>query len=252
MSSLIPSKDNPHPLLKLQGKERQNFAIKSILVTVALTIIIYIFPGYYGLEKLTTMSSYFLLDLFGFHPRLFTYEDTLSRLGLIDRFLYNLYDSKRATYPAISIQADYFTRSNYLIIRACTGMQAGALLVGLIWATPAKTHDRIRSTYVVLLALFIGNVMRIAAMIAMTTIFMTSFELDYEQSWHLSHDIMGRPLGFIGTIGFTLLIEMRNVKILDTIQVWIDWILNSKPKETKKEIEVKEKSDPDHDDLEAK
>lgn len=232
MSDLIPTKENPHPLLKLEGKERKSFAVRSVTITVLITVLLYLFPNYYGLEKITTETSIFLLDLFGFHPRFFTYEDNLANLGLFDQTMFNLYDSDRATYPSISIDTAY-SRSNYLIVRACTGMQAGALLLGLIWTTPAELHDRIRSSYVILIALFLGNTARIAAMIAMTTIFMQDFGLPYSEAWHLAHDVMGRPLGFFGTIGFTLLIEKRNVKILDTIQVWMDAVVGSKKKGTK-------------------
>ena len=227
MSDLIPTKENPHPLLKLKGDERKQFVKKSILITIIFTVVIYVFPSYYFLESLTTQSSYFALDIFGFHPRLFIYEDNILDLGPIDQILYHLYDSTRATYPAISIDTG-FTRSNYLIVRACTGMQAGALLVGLIWATPAKTHDRIRASYTILIALFLGNVLRIAAMIAITTIFIHDYGLAYERAWSFAHDWLGRPLGFFGTIGFTVLIEVRGVKILDTITVWIDVLMSSK------------------------
>lgn len=229
MSDLIPTKENPHPLLKLTGKERKSFAIKSATVTVLITVLLYLFPNYFGLEVITTETSIFLLDVFGFNPRYFIYEDNLANLGLFDQTMFNLYDSDRATYPAISIDTGY-SRSNYLVVRACTGMQAGALLLGLIWTTPAELHDRIRSSYVILIALFLGNTARIAAMIAITTIFIQDFDLPYSEAWNLSHDVLGRPLGFFGTIGFTLLIEKRKVKILDTIQVWMDAVVGSKKK----------------------
>ncbi len=227
--SLIPTKDNPHPLLKLTGEERKKFVIKSLIITLTITIVLYVFPSYYWLENLTTTTSNFVLNIFGFHPRLFTYEDSLTRLSTIDKTLLNLYDSSRATYPAISIDTA-ISRSNYLIVRACTGMQAGALLLGLIWSTPAKTHDRIRASYTILIALFIGNVLRIAAMIAITTIFIEDYGVGYETAWNLAHTWMGRPLGFFGTIGFTALIEFRNVRILDTITVWIDTLLGTNKK----------------------
>ena len=229
--SLIPTEENPHPLLKLEGVERRKFAIRSLLITTSITLLLYVFPSYYGLEDLTTRTSYFFLDIFGFHPRVFVYEDSLQELTSFDRFLTRLYDPSRATYPAISLDTDA-GRSNYLIVRACTGMQAGALLIGLIWSTPAEVHDRIRASYVILIALFIGNTLRIAAMIAITTILMNNFSLDYETSWGYAHDWMGRPLGFFGTIIFTILIEVRGVKILDTITVWIDWVTGAKPKPT--------------------
>tara|TARA_B100002019_G_C21190439_1_gene558515 strand:- start:387 stop:1082 length:696 start_codon:yes stop_codon:yes gene_type:complete len=230
MDHLIPDKDNPHPLLKLEGNERKNFTIKSIIITLVMTSTIYLLPNYYWLEMITTDSSYFLLSLFGYEPRLFIYEDNFNQLSKLDQWMYLLYDSDRASYPAISLDSDNLRRRNYLIVRACTGMQAGALLLGLIWSTPAKSHDRIRASYTVLIALFIGNVMRIAAMIAITTILIENFGLTYSDAWMYAHDWLGRPLGFFGTIGFTVLIEIRDVKILDTITVWIDTLMGTKTK----------------------
>ncbi|MFV2015220.1 MAG: heimdallarchaeosortase [Candidatus Heimdallarchaeota archaeon] len=227
--SLVPTEENPHPLLKLEGVERRNFVIKSIFITTSMTLLLYVFPSYYGLEDLTTKTSYFFLNIFGFQPRVFIYEDSIQEMTDFDVFLMRLYDPTRGTYPAISLDTES-GRSNYLIVRACTGMQAGALLLGLIWSTPAEVHDRIRASYVILIALFIGNTLRIAGMIAITTILMNQFNVDYETSWNFAHSWMGRPLGFIGTIIFTVLIEVRGVKILDTITVWIDWITGAKPK----------------------
>ena len=68
MSDLIPTEDNPHPLLKIKGEERKSFVKKSILITVIFTVVIYVFPSYYFLESLTTQTSYFALDIFGFNP----------------------------------------------------------------------------------------------------------------------------------------------------------------------------------------
>ena len=239
--SLLPTEADPHPLYKLTGEERKKFVIRSFTTTVVITLVLYIFPSYLWLESLTTKTSYFFLELFGFHPRYFIYEDSYQAITKFDLALLKLYDPTRATYPAISLDTPT-GRSNFLIIRACTGMQAGALLVGLIWATPATTHDRIRSSYVILIALFIGNTLRIAAMIAITTILMNNFGLAYEISWHLAHDWLGRPLGFFGTILFTFLIENRGVKILDTITVWMDFVMGTKPK-AEKEAENAEKTE---------
>jgi len=233
MSDLIHTAENPNPLLKLEGEERRSFTIRSILITAVMTAVIYIIPNYYGLEHITTETSYYILHLFGYQPRLFTFDENLSKLTHFDQFMYFLYDSARATYPAISIDSGS-VRRNYLIVRACTGMQAGALLLGLIWSTPATLHNRIRASYTILLALFIGNILRIAAMIALTTLFIEDFGMAYNVAWMYSHNVLGRPLGFFGTIGFTALIETRDVKILDTITVWIDTLLGSKPQEVAK------------------
>ncbi len=219
---LIPTDDDKHPLLKLKGKERRNYAIYSFGVTFMITVGLYVFPSYFGLEMLTTKISYFFLNLFGFNPRFFIYEDRTAQLGFIDHLLYTLYDSNRATYPAISIEGSSGVPNYYIIVRACTGMQAGALLLGLIFATPARIKDRIHASFLVLLVLFIGNTLRIAAMIAITTILAYDFGVSHQYAWTLAHDRMGEPLGFFGTILFTFLIEKRQVRILDPITIWMD------------------------------
>ena len=222
---LIPTEDEKHPLLTLKGKERRNYAIYSFGLTFSITVLLYVFPSYFALEMLTTKMSYFFLNLFGFNPRLFIYEDQTSSFGFIDQTLYYLYDSSRATYPAISIEGETGVPNYYIIIRACTGMQAGALLLGLIWSTPAKLKDRINASFIVLVVLYIGNTLRIAAMIAITTILTQDFGISHEYAWTLAHDRMGEPLGFVGTILFTFMIEKRQVRILDPITIWID-VLN--------------------------
>lgn len=228
--SLIPSKEKPHPLLDLYGQERRNFVFRSIFITTSVTLIIYVlWPNYFVLESLIAKSSVAVLDFFGFQPRIFVYEDSLQEVPPIDRFLMRLYDPTRATYPAISMDTAY-GRSNYLIVRACTGMQAGALLLGLIWSTPATLHNRIRSSFIMLISLYVGNILRIAAQIGMTLVLINYFGLDYETAWKYSHDGTGKPIGFFGTIAFTILIEVRNVRILDTITVWIDFVTGAKPK----------------------
>ncbi len=221
---LIPTEDNPHPLLKLTGSERDKFAIQSFAFTLLTIVVLYVIPNLYWLEVLTTNTSLFFLETFNFRPRYFVYEDSLDALPAFDLLMYTAGDSIRATYPSISIETGAVP-NHYLIVKACTGMQAGALLLGLIWSTPSKTGDQIRASYLILIALFLGNTLRIASMIAITTILTVDFNLPYDPSWDYAHNIMGRPLGFFGTIGFVAIIEKSGVKLLDTITVWIDSLM---------------------------
>ncbi|MDH5402115.1 MAG: exosortase/archaeosortase family protein [Candidatus Heimdallarchaeota archaeon] len=235
MLHLIPTEEENHPLLKLQGKDRTKFAIRSFLITAIMTAVIYIVPDYYFLEWLTTWASFYTLKFFGFDPIYYTHIAKVNSLEAIDLFFYNLFDKNRNVYPAIKMSGNGHN-ANYMIVRACTGMQAGGLLLGLIWSTPAENKNRIKASIVMLIALFIGNFLRIALIIAMATLFMEVFDLSYSLSWHYAHDVLGRPIGFFGTIGFTALIEVRKVRILDTITVWIDTIMGTKP--TKQDSET--------------
>ncbi len=222
--SLIPTEHDPHPLLKLKGKEKTQYAITSFLITVFLTITLYVFPDFSVLEYATTRGVYFVLYIFGYSPRMFMYELGLNELGFFDSLIYSIYDGKRSTFPSISI--DGTTQNNFIIVRACTGMQAGALLIGLIASTPAEMKTKIKTGYIVLFTLFIGNIFRIAAQIALTTLFIEVFHLDFETVWAYSHDWTGRPIGFLATIGFTLYIEKSGIRILDTITIWMDELLS--------------------------
>ncbi len=222
--SLIPTKEDPHPLLKLKGQEKHIFALKSFIITFLITGILYTLPDYWPLEYATTKGVWTVLGIFGFHPRMFIYELGLHDLGFFDHIIYRLYDGNRSTYPAINIDGSRTNQNNFIIIRACTGMQAGSLLVGLIVATPASWKTRLRTAYIVIFILFIGNILRIAAQIALATIFISYLKVPFTHSWSYAHDWTGRPIGFIATIAFTLYIEGAGVKILDTITIWIDEI----------------------------
>lgn len=245
---LIPTKENPHPLLKLKGKDKHLFALKSFTITIAVTLILYTLPDYWFLEYATTKGVWTVLGVFGFHPRLFIYELGIHDLGFFDSVIYRLYDGNRTTFPAINIDGSRTSQNNFIIIRACTGMQAGSLLVGLILSTPAKWKTRLRTAYIILFILFIGNIFRIAAQIALATIFINVLHVPFTGSWGYAHDWTGRPIGFIATVAFTLYIEGSGIRILDTITIWIDevfWfsslIIGGKKKKVVKKRVVKKK-----------
>lgn len=210
-----------NPILSLKGKERWKFTIKSIIITTVLTAVIYMVPDYFDLENITTILSYKLLNFFGYSPHLSYYTEPITELSWFDQFAYNLYDPHRNYYPVISVSTS-ISNSRFIIVRACTGMQAGALLTGLIVATPAKTKNKINAILWVNFTLFLGNMLRIAMMVALTSLFIDQFGLDYETSWGWAHDVLAKPIGILGTIGFVLLVEKNNVPILDTMTSWID------------------------------
>ena len=64
----------------------------------------------------------------------------------------------------------------------------------------------------------------------MTLLLINYFNINYNTAWVYAHDWSGRPIGFFGTIAFTVLIERRKVRILDTITVWTDFVTGAKPK----------------------
>ena len=210
-----------NPILLLKGKERWSFAIRTIIITSVLTAIIYLVPDYFDLENITTVLTYKLLNLFGYSPHLSYFTEPITDLNWFDQFAYNAYDPHRNYYPVISISSSV-SNSRFIIVRACTGMQAGALLTSLVIATPAKTKNKISAILWINFSLFLGNTLRIAMMVALTSLFMQQFGLSYETSWSWAHDVLAKPIGILGTIGFVLLVEKNNVPILDTMTTWID------------------------------
>ncbi|TFG09596.1 hypothetical protein EU534_01980, partial [Candidatus Heimdallarchaeota archaeon] len=114
----------------------------------------------------------------------------------------------------------------FAVVRACTGMQAGALLMALIVVTPADTKKKIKATSYTLIALFIGNLLRIAIVIGMTITIQVAYGANYDAAWFWGHDVLGKPIGFFGTIFFAIIIERQGVPILNTVSLWIDSFLD--------------------------
>jgi exosortase/archaeosortase family protein len=105
-------------------------------------------------------------------------------------------------------------------------MQAGALLMALIIVTPADTKKKIKATSFTLIALFIGNLLRIAMVIGMTITIQSAYGGDHASAWFWAHDVLGKPIGFFGTIFFAMIIERQGVPILNTVSLWIDSFLD--------------------------
>ena len=45
-------------------------------------------------------------------------------------------------------------------------------------------------------------------------------------AWYWAHDVLGKPVGFFGTIFFAIIIEKQGVPILNTVSLWIDSIID--------------------------
>ena len=89
--------------------------------------------------------------------------------------------------------------------------------MALIIVTPADTKKKIKATTYTLIALFFGNMLRIAIVIGMTITIQATYGADYSAAWFWAHDVLGKPIGFFGTIFFALIIENQGVPILNTV-----------------------------------
>lgn len=104
----------------------------------------------------------------------------------------------------------------YYIVKACTGMQAGAILIALIIVTPAGSNSfrkKLLAGSVLLLILYVGNVLRIAF-----HMLLVSKGIPFS----IAHDMLSKPIGFVGTILFALAIERMGIPILDQFSIFLE------------------------------
>jgi len=135
-----------------------------------------------------------------------------------------------ATYPRI-----------LLIIRACTGMEAGALLMALILVTPAKWQNKLGATVTNFLMMHIGNTFRVAFHFWYTQhLYVKYIDMGMassaaaDKAFFLAHDSLSKVFGFVGIVIFTLVIERTGVRIVSTFGAWIDAFADSMKRTTSK------------------
>ncbi|MHA1686783.1 MAG: heimdallarchaeosortase [Candidatus Heimdallarchaeaceae archaeon] len=213
-------------IFDLNLRNKHLFSLISFLFVVLLTIALYLIPDYYFLERITSDVVFRILKIYQYDVRFDGYyidtEEGTGFFAVIINFLTGL-DAHNAQTPAIKSPS---LDRRFAIVRACTGMQAGALLMALIMVTPARLRNKIKGTFWVLIALIVGNFLRIALDIGMSLTLMENYGLNGDTSWTWSHEVIGKPIGFFGTIFFALIIERQGVPILNTISLWIDSFLD--------------------------
>jgi len=226
-------------LIRLEGRSKHVYSLYSFLVVILLTFLLYIVPDYYFLEEVTYSTAFSILKLYQFNVRydgLFVDTIPASDSSFISSVInfFARFDFHNGRSPVIKA---LFINKRFAIVRACTAMQAGALLMALIIVTPAKPWDKVKATSLTVLALVLTNFLRIALIVGMTITLMVDYGTTYNAAWMWSHDVLGKPIGFFGTILFAFIIEGQNVPILNTVSLWIDSLLDlfSSKKEAKKE-----------------
>ena len=209
-------------LVKPTGRNKYIYALISFIFVVILTIVLYLVPDYYFLEKLTNDTVFEFLKFYQYDVILDGYyserELGTSAIVVITNFLTGL-DGHNALTPVIRSVA---VGRRFAVVRACTGMQAGALLMGLIIVTPADFWKKVKATFYSTIALILGNFLRIALVIGMTITLEASYGTTASAAWIWAHDVLGKPIGFFGTIFFAIIIEKQGVPILNTVSIWID------------------------------
>ena len=213
-------------LLNPSGKNKWIFSIISFIIVVIITILVYLVPDYFFLERLTSETVFQILDLYQYDVSFGDYyPESLGEnefIASVVAFLTGLNTHNNLTPLIIPPH----TAGRYAVVRACTGMQAGALLIGLIVVTPADFWNKVKATFYSILALILGNFLRIALVIGMTITLEYTYGATHGTSWYWAHDVLGKPIGFFGTIFFAIIIEKQGVPILNTVSLWIDSLID--------------------------
>ena len=141
--------------------------------------------------------------------------------------------------PGVSIDGTQYPA--YWIVKACTGFQAGAILIALIIVTPSKNRAlpahidpqtiskfrRFQANHTLVynfvhklsvigifwFVLFVANTIRIAFHLWLVSLGYT---------FEFAHDDLSKPIGFVGTLIFAWVIEKSGVPIIDTFADWLD------------------------------
>ncbi len=209
-------------LLDPKGKNKYIYSLISFTFVVLLTVLLYLVPDYYFLEKITNNTVFEILQIYQFDVVFDGFYSDKDPEGTFIVAIVNILtglDGHNALTPVIkSITAS----RRFAVVRACTGMQAGALLMALIIVTPADFWNKVKATTYALIALIIGNFLRIALVIGMTVTLQVTYGTGHEPAWMWAHEVLGKPIGFFGTIFFALIIEKQGVPILNTVSIWID------------------------------
>jgi len=223
---------NFRELRELTGKEKHLFSLISFLVVVILTIVLYLVPDYYFLERITTDVVFQILRIYKYDVSLANnlneyYIDNEYGTGFFASLIKVLTSLDGHGRRTPTINPNFTLEYNFAVVRACTGMQAGALLLALIIVTPAIKERKLKATAYVLIALVIGNFLRIALDIGMTLTLEQDYGLSHDAAWMWSHDVIGKPIGFFGTIFFAIIIEKQGVPVLNTVSLWIDSLIDA-------------------------
>ncbi|MHA2093169.1 MAG: heimdallarchaeosortase [Candidatus Hodarchaeales archaeon] len=132
--------------------------ISTLMIATLVTFLIYTVPDWVFLEIPTRNIIHELLTFLGIQN---SPIPTLDPNSIIPDFLkggeFPFLEATSQT-PGIHIPG---TNGDYWIVKACTGMQAGGLLLAIIMITEATWNAKIRASAVFFIALFIGNTLRI-------------------------------------------------------------------------------------------
>ena len=198
--------------------------IASFILVCLFTIIIWSAFDYVIIEQVTAEIVVSILTLLGNNCSIYQWQEFLGIPSASWRFL------NEATPLTPIIFIDGVDEGPFSIVKACTGMQTGAVLLSLIIFTkrqnesffnPIMLRTKARTFVIFYIILFIANAIRIAFHLWLTT---------YGVPFPIAHDALSKPIGFIGALIFAWVIEKMGVPVINTFADWMDycWYLLSK------------------------
>jgi len=204
----------------LPRRYNDKLMIFTIFLASTITFLLYTVPDWVFLEYPIRDLVQFFLSLLGIVsepiPKNGEFIIPMELRGGFFPFL----DATEQT-PGVFIPA---TQGRYYITKACTAMQAGSLLIGLIVVTETSRSSKLKAIGLTFSVLFFMNVIRITFHFWTVTILFQYFYLDHETAFYWGHDVSSKVFGFIGTIILALLIEKLDVPIIDQFTDWLDYI----------------------------
>lgn len=221
---IVTAKESTIPQKKRYHNDK--LMLSTIGIATIITFLLYTVPDWVFLEIPTRDIIHFLLTLFGIENEPIVLADYLNTAAwpyLQEHIIGGPFPFLEATTqtPGIHIPA---TWGDYWIVKACTGMQAGGLLIAIIMVTEAPWIAKIRASVAFFLALFIGNALRITFHLWCVSFLVTQFGMDNQTAFYWAHDVSSKVIGFFGTILFAFIIEKMGVPIIDQFADWLDYL----------------------------
>ncbi|MHA1331326.1 MAG: heimdallarchaeosortase [Candidatus Hodarchaeales archaeon] len=201
--------------------QNDKLMLSTLGIAIIITVLLYTVPDWVFLEIPTRDIINALLNLLGIENYQIPNQDPNSVIP--DYLRGGSFPFLEATVqtPGIHIPE---TNADYWIVKACTGMQAGGLLIAIIIVTEASWNAKVRAGIAFFITLFIGNALRITFHLWSVNFLVTQFGMNHDEAFYWAHDVSSKVIGFFGTIFFALIIEKMGVPIIDQFADWLDYL----------------------------
>jgi hypothetical protein len=223
--------------------------LTSLLMATVISIALYVLPSWLFLAEWTRDLVVLILQGLGYPAHNTGAADGFPNgFGDIWSPSWGIFGEAFPETPGVSIDGTQYPA--YWIVKACTGFQAGAILIALIIVTPSKNRalpanvdplslsrlKRFQTNHTLMynlahkatvigifwFFLFVINTIRIAFHLWLVAGF-NLFGMQFgPYPFEFAHDELSKPIGFVGTLIFAWIIEKSGIPIIDTFADWLD------------------------------